>query len=930
VAAPIIQKIILDLASAEAQLNALEARVEKPVDVPIRLDGGAKLDAARESLGLMADDARAVGSATEGLDDQFRLISQSLGVSESDARDLAQSIGTAEIRSGQLDEELKSVARAMGLSDTEAAKFSREMRKAEGATDKAADEAKRLARETDKVGAGGNIGKLRGQLLGLAAAFGVGIGVQGAISGFRNAIDSATALGESVNAVNVVFKDGAPAILAFGENAARSVGLANSELNQLVTPIGALLGNFNIDGQAAADVTLELTNRAADLASVFNTEVPDALAAIGSALRGEQEPIRAYGVSLDEAAVAQKALSLGLADTASALTPAAKGQARLQLILEQSAFAAGDFANTSDDAANKTKILAAEAENARASLGDSLLPAYESLLAVVPDLIGGLESLAPLFGVVASGAAGAVGPVVEVVGVLGDLVGLLGKLPGAGEGGDFGWAKTLGEFATGPIVLGLSKAIGAFKDLRSEVETSINPDVFIAEVERMQKKIQVGAEPIDALAVAFEELQEPGRNAAKVVGDLAEALGVADADLRVFISGLLRGKGDVELTAAEIETLKEALAGLSPGSGSNEIRDMWRAYYTGADRTAESLMGVTNAGADRALLNLATGIDTVTEASGALPPYIGSLGDLQGAADDAGQGLIDFYNAARDSDDIRLDLSGPETELLGLIETLDTVSAAIREKIGSSFGIEGFLDEESGTILDDTTAFLTGLKDDINDQTDFEIDLSKIRLVAPDLAAALADQGIDVAGDIAASFAADDAASAKAQELLDGTAEELATGTAKAFAESLKGLPGEQVAELEVFAAENFISPKILQDLAGTGESLADDLAGFITDALSGTTIAPNLLIDLSQAQIDLATLPAFAGSTIPGATPPVTTQPPATTGTGQPGGPGDIKQNSVVVNINNPEVRDLDTSAAQAGQTIDAVTRNLWRGSAN
>jgi hypothetical protein len=89
-----------------------------------------------------------------------------------------------------------------------------------------------------------------------------------------------------------------------------------------------------------------------------NVSQDDAINAIGSALRGEAEPLRRFGVLLDEATLKNAALQLGLITTTKeALTPQQKVLAAQKVIYEQTTTAQGDFARTSDGLANKTKIL---------------------------------------------------------------------------------------------------------------------------------------------------------------------------------------------------------------------------------------------------------------------------------------------------------------------------------------------------------------------------------------------------------------------------------------------------------------------------------------------------------------------------------------------------------------------------------------------
>ena len=89
----------------------------------------------------------------------------------------------------------------------------------------------------------------------------------------------ASDLEESMNAVNVVFEDAAGTIEAFGKTASTAAGLSQTEFNELATIIGAQLKQSGQDIDDVATNTVNLTQRAADLASVYNTDVKDAAGA---------------------------------------------------------------------------------------------------------------------------------------------------------------------------------------------------------------------------------------------------------------------------------------------------------------------------------------------------------------------------------------------------------------------------------------------------------------------------------------------------------------------------------------------------------------------------------------------------------------------------------------------------------------------------
>lgn len=198
------------------------------------------------------------------------------------------------------------------------------------------------------------------------------------IKGFADsAKQAASDLGESVNAVNVVFGTAAEKVLNFGKTAAYSVGLSNRAFNELATPLGAMLKNAGFDAGTAADQVITLTQRASDMASVFNTDVSDALGAIQAALRGESDPIEKYGVSLNAAAVDAEAAALGFDKLAGQYDNNAKAAARLSLIMKQTDQVMGDFKRTQGDLANASRTVAAAWEDQKAQIGDQLLPIYK-------------------------------------------------------------------------------------------------------------------------------------------------------------------------------------------------------------------------------------------------------------------------------------------------------------------------------------------------------------------------------------------------------------------------------------------------------------------------------------------------------------------------------------------------------------------------
>lgn len=205
-----------------------------------------------------------------------------------------------------------------------------------------------------------------------------------------SAVKAASDLEETTAAVGQVFGESAASLEAFAKQAPTLLGQTQNEfLNAAKT--------FGIFGQAAglasaenAQFSKELTILASDLASFNNTSVDDAITAIGAALRGESEPIRRYGVLLDDATLKARALELGIYDGNGALTQQQRVLAANAEIFAQTTTQQGDFARTSDGLANSMKILNAQFDNLKLVLGESLYPIVASL---IPEISKFVESL---------------------------------------------------------------------------------------------------------------------------------------------------------------------------------------------------------------------------------------------------------------------------------------------------------------------------------------------------------------------------------------------------------------------------------------------------------------------------------------------------------------------------------------------------------
>jgi len=237
---------------------------------------------------------------------------------------------------------------------------------------------------------------------------------------------AASNLEEAMSKVNVVFARGAAEVEAFGRSSAASLGISSSAALEAAGTYGNLLQAFGIGQRQAQGMSMALVKLAADMASFNNTSIDQAITALRSGLSGETEPLKRYGVALQDVRLRTEALRMGLIrNTREALTPAVKAQAAYALIMKDTALAQGDFERTAGGVANSLKIIAASADNAQAIIGEKLIRSMDLLVdreEGVSKVAVAFESMATNIGNAAVGLA-TIGRVVTTLG---------GLLPGSG------------------------------------------------------------------------------------------------------------------------------------------------------------------------------------------------------------------------------------------------------------------------------------------------------------------------------------------------------------------------------------------------------------------------------------------------------------------------------------------------------------------
>lgn len=260
--------------------------------------------------------------------------------------------------------------------------------------------------------------RLGNSLRGMVSSLGLGLGIAGLVAFGKQAIDTASDIQEVQNVVDTAFGSMSYKMEEFAQNSIKQFGISKLSAKQLGSTFMAMGASMLDSAEKSSDMAINLTARAADMASFYNKSIEETSTALKSIYTGETESLKEYGVVMTQVNLEEFARQQGINKSIQAMTQSEKVMLNYQYVMQQTSLAAGDFAKTSDSWANQTRILSEQFKELASVIGGGLIAALTpvvkflntilTMAIAVAKQIGAL--LGKLFGIsmpIASAAKGA-------------------------------------------------------------------------------------------------------------------------------------------------------------------------------------------------------------------------------------------------------------------------------------------------------------------------------------------------------------------------------------------------------------------------------------------------------------------------------------------------------------------------------------------
>lgn len=272
---------------------------------------------------------------------------------------------------------------------------------------------------------------------GLAKVGAVGATAFGALGVKAGA--SAAHLEEAYNKTDQVFGEHGANVIATANKMADAYGTARQAYLDGTAALGGQLQGVGYAEKDAAALSTQLANLAADAAAFRDVGFEESLGKIRAGLSGESEPLKAWGITIDDAATKTQALAMGLVQAGQEMDNSAKVQARLALIQKGLAKDSGALARESTGTAAQINEVWGRLAGLMETIGQTTAPILGSALqginqAIVAAGLAWEDASAAVmgwFGVTSGSVEGATGG----VGIFGKAVEWLGTAWDMARGG---------------------------------------------------------------------------------------------------------------------------------------------------------------------------------------------------------------------------------------------------------------------------------------------------------------------------------------------------------------------------------------------------------------------------------------------------------------------------------------------------------------
>lgn len=238
--------------------------------------------------------------------------------------------------------------------------------------------------------------KMGGIAKRVGSAFVKGSSVAGtALTGLiGKSVSMAGELEQQLGGTEAVFGQFASQVQAKSKEAFSTMGLSANDYMATMNKMGALMQGSGLDIETSMDLSSQAMQRASDVASIMGIDIDMAMESIAGAAKGNFTMMDNLGVAMNATTIEAYALSKGINKSYNEMTKAEQVQYAMQMFLEKSSYAMGNYSKENETFAGSLQTLKASFGNFMSGAG-SIDDVINSVVSFGNILVKSITEMAP-------------------------------------------------------------------------------------------------------------------------------------------------------------------------------------------------------------------------------------------------------------------------------------------------------------------------------------------------------------------------------------------------------------------------------------------------------------------------------------------------------------------------------------------------------
>lgn len=164
------------------------------------------------------------------------------------------------------------------------------------------------------------------------------------------------------------------------------VSVTDLEAEKMLATIGSILDGVGLTSEKTAELSQRAAKLAADLSSIQNVPLQQALDAITASMLGQNRQLKSLGVAVNQQVTREAALREGIIETDRELNAQERAVASLSAVHERMGSSVGDAARTQNSMRRQSENLERNLRELKEEMAEELLPTMEEIVKILSAL----------------------------------------------------------------------------------------------------------------------------------------------------------------------------------------------------------------------------------------------------------------------------------------------------------------------------------------------------------------------------------------------------------------------------------------------------------------------------------------------------------------------------------------------------------------